>query len=76
MGHMPKPRVLDLPPSPAALIQSLRDIGYSIETAVADLIDNSLFATSSEIDVRFSWNAGQPWLAIADDGHGMHEDVQ
>jgi len=64
----------DLKPDPASLIESMRDIGYSMETAVADLIDNSITAESSNIDIRFSWNDGDPWLAIIDDGCGMDSD--
>jgi hypothetical protein len=68
---------IDLSPSPSSLIESLRDIGYSIETAIADVIDNSITATSSRIDVRFSWNDGTPWLAIVDDGYGMsYEELE
>lgn len=63
---------VDLSPSPSSLIESLRDIGYSLETAVADVIDNSITALSTSIDVRFSWNDSTPWLAIIDDGHGMN----
>lgn len=33
-----------LPPNPAAMIEVLRDIGYSPEAAVADIVDNSLTA--------------------------------
>ena len=64
-------RHIDLPPSPASLIESLRAVGYSIETAVADIVDNSITAKAKNIDIRFSWNAGSPWLAVIDDGEGM-----
>ncbi len=64
---------IDLSPSPVALIESLRSIGYSMETAVADVIDNSITANASQIHVRFSWNSGNPWIAIIDNGHGMTE---
>jgi len=64
----------DLKPDPASLIESMRDIGYSMETAVADLIDNSITANAANIEIRFSWNDGEPWLAIIDDGHGMNAD--
>ena len=64
-------RQIDLSPSPSSLIQSLRDIGYSLETAIADIIDNSITANSKQIDIRFSFNDGEPWLAIVDDGTGM-----
>jgi hypothetical protein len=60
-----------LPPSPAALIESLRDIGYSTQTAVADIIDNSITAQAKNVSLNFSWAEGHPWLAVIDDGHGM-----
>lgn len=66
---------IDLPPSPVSLIESLRSIGYSMETAVADVVDNSVTANASCISIRFSWNSGNPWLAISDDGYGMTEEV-
>ncbi|MBI9087796.1 MAG: ATP-binding protein [Desulfobacterium sp.] len=62
---------LNLRPSPSALIQSLRDIGYSMESAIADVIDNSITAGAEKINVNFAWNDGSPWLAIIDDGNGM-----
>lgn len=60
-------------PSAACLIESLRDIGYSMETAVADIIDNSITANSTAIKIDFSWNEGSPWVSISDNGHGMTE---
>lgn len=65
---------VDLPPKPYSLIESMRDIGYSLETAIADIIDNSITANSKRIHVRFSWNNGDPWIAIIDDGVGMNHD--
>src|SRR5689334_5625664 len=65
---------IDIPPSPASLIEALRDIGYSIETAIADIIDNSITANALKIQIRFSWNSGGTWLAIIDDGDGMTDD--
>jgi hypothetical protein len=66
---------VNLLPSPSSLISSLRDIGYSLETAVADVIDNSISANSRNIDILFSWNSGNPWLAVLDDGCGMTMDT-
>ncbi len=62
---------LDLSPHPSALLESLRSIGYTLETALADIIDNSITAKSSSVSVRFLWDGGVPWVAIIDDGHGM-----
>lgn len=64
-------KFLNIQPSPLALVQSLRDIGYSMESAIADVIDNSITAEAENIHVRFSWNDGSPWLAVIDDGCGM-----
>jgi hypothetical protein len=62
-----------LPPNPAALIEALRDIGYSLEAAVADIIDNSITAQARSIHIRFGWRENEPWVAFLDDGHGMSE---
>ena len=39
------------PPSAACLSESMRDLGYSLETAIADLIDNSISAGADTIDL-------------------------
>ena len=38
-------------PNVTNLIESLRDIGYSFEVAVADLIDNSITAKAKSIKI-------------------------
>jgi hypothetical protein len=52
-------------------MESMRDIGYSLESAIADIIDNCITAQANNVDIRFSWNRGVPWIAIIDDGCGM-----
>jgi len=64
---------INLSPNPISLIESMRDIGYSLETAIADVIDNSISAKSQFIEIRFDWNNSKPWLAIIDDGLGMNK---
>lgn len=63
-----------VPPSASALIGSLRGVGYSLETAIADLIDNSIAADADSIDIRFDWANGNPVASVLDDGTGMSED--
>jgi Histidine kinase-, DNA gyrase B-, and HSP90-like ATPase len=63
-----------LPPSAASLTASLRDLGYSLETAVADLIDNSISVEATEIDIFCDMSRNVPVLVIADNGRGMTED--
>lgn len=61
-------------PSASALISSLRGVGYSLETAIADLIDNSIAAGAKTVDVQLDWKNGEPVVSILDDGNGMSED--
>ncbi len=64
---------IDLPPFAPSLSESMRAIGYSLESAVADLIDNSIAAQSRRVSIRFS-PEGEPYVAILDDGEGLSED--
>lgn len=63
-----------IPPSAAALIEALRGTGYSLETALADLIDNSISAGAKLVELTLEWNDGVPYVIIADDGSGMTEE--
>lgn len=65
---------VSLAPSPAALVESLRSIGYTVETALADVIDNSISAGAARISIRFQWSEGNAWVAVLDDGCGMSAD--
>ena len=44
-------RTVNLPPHPSSLMESMRDIGYSMGSALADLIDNSITAGASNIRI-------------------------
>lgn len=62
-----------LEPQATQLLESLRSIGYSVEAAVADLIDNSITAEAKQVDIRFP--PGAPtYLAVVDNGRGMEPD--
>lgn len=62
---------VELVPRAALLIESLRDIGYSLDTALADIIDNSLTARARMIDIVTRVTPEERWIAIIDDGRGM-----
>lgn len=55
------------------MIETLRDIGYTIETAVADIIDNSISAGATDIFVSFVWAGPRSCITICDNGRGMAE---
>jgi hypothetical protein len=61
-------------PKPAALIESLRAIGYNLPTAIADIIDNSISADAKSVEVTFHWDGANSWVRILDDGRGMTKD--
>ncbi|ELE9725600.1 ATP-binding protein, partial [Enterobacter kobei] len=52
------------------MIESTRAIGYTLEAAVADIIDNSISAQASWIDIFF-FPTGNSYIAIMDNGCGM-----
>ena len=58
-------------PSAARLMESLRDIGYDVASAVADLVDNSVDANAQRIEIRFRADGSKSWIRVADDGIGM-----
>lgn len=55
------------------LVESTRSIGYTFESALADIIDNSIGNGATHIDVRFS-SIKPRYIAILDDGCGMTPD--
>lgn len=57
------------------MIETLRAYGYSLNTAIADLVDNSISAHSRNVWIRMHWAGQDSWIAIIDDGHGMEEEV-
>lgn len=59
-------------PFAPALVESMRSLGYSFQTAIADLIDNSISAEAKEINI-FLTAAPNPRLIILDDGYGMSD---
>lgn len=52
------------------LMESLRAVGYTLTTAVADVIDNSITAGSTSVEIR-AGSEPEDYLAIIDNGTGM-----
>jgi len=65
-----------LPPNPARLIEGLRDTGYDFNTALADIIDNSVDAHASAIDIHIRMDTdGEIIVTVADNGCGMDREA-
>src|SRR5688572_10135483 len=59
-------------PGSSKLIHALRNLGYTFEQAVSDLVDNSISAEATRIILRFVTSEGKLHsFIIADNGHGM-----
>jgi hypothetical protein len=65
------PSTLTVIPSARRLMESLRDIGYELPAAVADLVDNSLDADSTRVDITAEFEGENSWIRIVDNGTGM-----
>ena len=63
-----------LTPDSRRLVGALRQIGYSIEQSLADLVDNSINAGATNVLIRFIHNRDRILrVAVADDGNGMNK---
>lgn len=63
----------DAIPKPSDLIASIAEQGYSLHAALADLIDNSISANASKIEILVSTEEPPFKIFIADNGDGMTE---
>lgn len=67
-------RVRETPPFAPVLMESTRAIGYSLEAAIADIIDNSITAKAGKVQLSF-FPVGDAYVCILDNGSGM-DDAQ
>ena len=66
---------IEVPPDVARISEGLRDTGYEFNTAIADIIDNSIAAGASVVDVRVGMDyLGKISVSVADDGCGMDRE--
>jgi hypothetical protein len=70
-----KQNELELLPDPERIVNGLRDTGYNFNTAIADIIDNSIAAESTKISVNVNMMPDMSVkVYIADNGIGMNEE--
>ena len=41
------------PPDPERIVEGLRDTGYNFNTAIADIVDNSIAANATQIEMQW-----------------------
>ena len=61
-------------PTADVLMSSMRSMGYTFEAAIADIVDNSISAAASEIQIRFPVDPIDLFVAVCDNGYGMNRD--
>ena len=64
-------KYLENNPSAEIVVNSMRAMGYSFESAIADVIDNSIAVKSSLIELKFPIDPTECYVAICDNGSGM-----
>ncbi len=62
-----------LRPEAESLLQSSRSFGYTVETAIADLIDNCIAAAATNVKISYAIDRNSSYIRIEDDGRGMDE---
>jgi hypothetical protein len=67
-----KIKTIKAEPDASSMIETFRAIGYSMETAIADIIDNSISAEAKNIWINYDWKGGETIISIKDDGFGMN----
>ncbi len=67
------PETLEVIPDPTSLMEAMRAVGYTVESAIADLIDNSISAGADVIEVQYDASE-TPFISILDNGDGMSPD--
>ncbi|NWF34443.1 ATP-binding protein [Stenotrophomonas sp. SAM-B] len=73
MRGISNPDLMNLP-DPSRLIFGLRDTGYDFNTAAADIIDNSIAAGSTEVNIQVDLERdGRKFVYFGDNGSGMDE---
>lgn len=65
------PKLIENTPEAGSLVGSMRSMGYTFESAVADIVDNSVTAGSSQIHIYFPSDPSNCFVAILDNGCGM-----
>lgn len=67
-------RFVDMSPDPKSHVKTLMRIGYTMHSAVADILDNSISAGCREVEIYSPPGLDEPIISILDDGCGMDAD--
>lgn len=66
-------RTVTAAPKASVLLESMREIGYSLASALADIIDNAIAAGAATVHLLVDTGGPELRIGILDDGRGMTE---
>src|SRR5687767_4089321 len=67
-------RTVVVPPDVARIVEGLRDTGYDFNAAMADVVDNSIAASASRVEITLNLSTiGELFISVGDNGIGMSE---
>ena len=70
-----KDELIDVLPDASRIMEGLRDTGYEFNTAIADIVDNSIAADATVVAITMQQLfTGEIKVMIADNGNGMDRD--
>lgn len=61
-------------PNPKSTINSYRSFGYTLSTAIADIVDNGISASAREIYINYKWDGEDSFISVFDTGIGMNKE--
>ncbi len=64
-------KFIDMSPDPQSHVKTLMRIGYTMSSAVADILDNSITAGCKKVGIYSPPGLDKPIISILDDGCGM-----
>jgi len=67
-------KIMENRPTAEVLMVSMRAMGYSFEAAIADILDNSISAGASQVQIGFPYSPTDCFVTVTDNGSGMTYD--
>ena len=65
-------KFMRVPPDASRMVRGMGRLSYEFEQAIADLIDNSIAANASKIEVKIEQRVGgKVYIHVADNGDGI-----
>ncbi|MFJ2098367.1 ATP-binding protein [Streptomyces anulatus] len=68
-------KTIQVVPRARRTLTSLRNLGYDLRHAVADIVDNSVSADATDVHVTVHFDGARSWLRILDNGRGMNAET-